>query len=105
MALLTEGDGREVVLGTLEISISACARHPGINCVPEAKFFGCPHRQDKFMVTMTTHKEFPLWDAVNYRMACERADRDLQRPENHFSTILFDEKRHAIITVAGVPSR
>lgn len=62
-------------------------------------------QDDKYIVTMTNRKEFRFWDASNYRMARELADRDMQRPENHFSAIIFDEKRHALICASGIPCR
>ena len=62
-------------------------------------------QDDKYIVTLTNRKEFRFWDASNYRMARELADRDMQRPENHFSAIVFDERRHALICASGVPCR
>jgi hypothetical protein len=60
---------------------------------------------DKYIVTLTNPKEFRVWDAANYRLAREWVDRDFQRPVDHFTAIVFDDRRHAIITAPGVPSR
>jgi WD40 repeat protein len=60
---------------------------------------------DHYILTMTNRKEIRLWDAGNYRLAREWIDRDMQRPENRFSAVVFDERFHAIITASGVPCR
>ncbi|OHS95902.1 EF hand family protein [Tritrichomonas foetus] len=60
---------------------------------------------ERYLLTMTNRKEFRLWDAVSYRMSREWNDPTLLRPENHYSAILYDERRHAIITAASYPVR
>lgn len=56
---------------------------------------------EKYLLTMTTKKEFRLWDALNYRMIREFSDPLTLRPENHYSCALFDYKRFVLITACG----
>lgn len=60
---------------------------------------------ERYLMTMTNRKEFRLWDSVSYRMAREWTDPALLRPENHYSAVIYDEKRHSIITAASYPIR
>jgi WD40 repeat protein len=60
---------------------------------------------DKYFVTMTNRKEFRLWDSVNYRQVFEWSDPVIQRPENSYSSIMFDYHRHALITSSSYPSK
>lgn len=58
---------------------------------------------EHYIVTVTVKKEFRLWDAVNYRIIREWVDQNLLRPENRYGAVMFDMKRHALITAASSP--
>ncbi|OHS95615.1 hypothetical protein TRFO_38277 [Tritrichomonas foetus] len=58
---------------------------------------------EKYIVTMTIKKEFRLWDPMNYQKIREWSGLVMMRPENHYGAMIFDEKRHALITAASFP--
>lgn len=58
---------------------------------------------ENYIVTMTCKKEFKLWDCANYNTVREWTDPTILRPENHYGAMLFDEKRHTLITAASFP--
>lgn len=57
----------------------------------------------EYIITMTTKKEFRVWDASSYNMVREWIDPAMLRPENHYNSVMFDEKRHALLTAANFP--
>lgn len=57
----------------------------------------------EYIVTMTVKKEFRIWDASSYTMVREWTDPVMLRPENHYSSMIYDDKRHALITAANFP--
>ncbi|KAK8893405.1 hypothetical protein M9Y10_021825 [Tritrichomonas musculus] len=56
-----------------------------------------------YIITMTCKKEFRVWDASNYTMVREWMDPVMLRPENHYSSVMYDDKRHALLTAANFP--
>lgn len=54
-----------------------------------------------YIVTMTVKKEFRIWDASSYTMIREWIDPVMLRPENHYSSMIVDEKRHTLLTAAN----
>lgn len=58
---------------------------------------------DIYLLTMTSKKEFRLWDAVNWRIIREWSDTLLQGADIPYSTGIFDFKRRCLITTTTYP--
>ena len=59
--------------------------------------------KENYILTLTTKKEFRLWDNVNYRLMKEWTDPQFYRPENRYGAIFYDPVRCQIITAATGP--
>ncbi|OHS99546.1 EF hand family protein [Tritrichomonas foetus] len=56
---------------------------------------------ERYIVTITSHKEFRIWDAMNYRLIREWVDNSLQVPTNCYSAAIFDPKQSSFITASS----
>ena len=58
---------------------------------------------ENYILTVTNKKEFRLWDSMNYRLVKEWSDTSNYRPENKYSTGIFDEKKNSFIVTSSWP--
>ena len=59
--------------------------------------------KENYILTVTSKKEFRLYDSINYRLMKEWSDPQFLRPENRYSAVFFDPVRCQIIAAASQP--
>ena len=59
--------------------------------------------KENYILTLTSKKEFRLYDSINYRLMKEWSDPQFYRPENRYGAIFYDPVRCQIITAAVGP--
>lgn len=72
-----------------------------IECLTEFETTNKEH----YIITITNRKEFKMWDSSNYRSLLEWTDPSMQRPENRFTSALFDSVRYCLITCSAYPTK
>lgn len=60
---------------------------------------------EDYILTMTTKKDFRLYDSQSYRLVKEWHDPTSLRPLNQYTALLYDEKMHCLITASSIPVR
>ena len=59
---------------------------------------------ENYILTMTNRKEFRVWDAQNYRLVKEFANRHQLHPEDRYSAGVFDPRRKVFVAASNQPA-